>query len=227
VKQHDNHNKLQGDFWDTESMVFKECQRFINGINKYKASYESAHVADPMFLSKVMYYYNLTLSYHLHDECLVQEDFMAIRWELADLQKCHTKGLQGQFFQSLPQVLQAQTSKKCEIDQISEPALYSITPKGKEKGPLLPNPDQQSAMKLQPNENLNDIILRTQQMKLVPVWPGTKKSVCLNWHINGRRQEKCEHKDSHKPLDDRTLKQMGAFLKACRAAHKKVLNNKE
>lgn len=207
-------------------MVYKECQRFIKGIDEYEASYESAHVADPMFLSKVMYYYDLTL-YHLYDECLVQEDFMAIRWELADLQKCHTKVLQGQFFQSLPQVLQAPTSKKREIDRISEPAQRSITTKGKEKGPSLPNPDQQSAMKLQPNENFNDVVLRTQQMKLVPVWPGSKKSVCLNWHINGRCQEKCERKDSHKPLADRTLKQMGAFLKACRVAHKKVLDNKE
>jgi hypothetical protein len=41
---------------------------------------------------------------------------MAIRWELDNLHKCHTKVLQGQFFQSLPQVLQAPTSKKREID---------------------------------------------------------------------------------------------------------------
>jgi hypothetical protein len=227
VKQLGNHNKLQGDFWGTESMIYKECERFIRGIEEYEASYESAHVADPMFLSKVMYYYDLTL-YHLYDECLVQENFMAIRWELADLQKCHTKVLQGQFFQSLPQVLQAPTSKKREIDRISGEPLRSITaPKGKEKGPSLPNPDQQSIMKLQPSESFNDVVLRTQQMKLVPVWPGSKRSVCLNWHINGRCHEKCDRKESHKMLTDGTLKQMGAFLKACRAAHKKVTDARE
>ena len=35
VKQLDNHNKLQGDFWGTNSMVYKECQCFIKGIDKY------------------------------------------------------------------------------------------------------------------------------------------------------------------------------------------------
>jgi hypothetical protein len=52
-------------------------------------------------------------------------------------------------------------------------------------------------MKLQPSESFNDIVLRTQQMKLVLVWPGStqqmklvlvwpgsKRSICLNWHIN-------------------------------------------
>jgi hypothetical protein len=229
VRQLDNHNKLQGDFWGTDSMVYKECFRFIRGIEEYEASYESAFVADPMFLSKVMYYYDLTL-YHLYDECLVKEEFLEIRWELADLQKCHTKVLQGQFFQSLPPVLQAPSGKKREIDRISIDADKPRIPnaKGKEKGATLPNPDQHSSLKLQPSENFNDVVLRTQQMKLVPVWPGTRKSVCLNWQINGRCHEKCERKDSHKPLlAEGTLKQMGVFLKACRAAHKKVLDNKE
>jgi hypothetical protein len=131
VKQLNNHNKLQGDFWGTESMLFKECQRFIQDIDEYEASYESAHAADPMFLSKVMYYYDLTL-YHLYDECLVQEDFMAIRWELADLQKCHTKVLQGKFFQSPLQVLQAPSSKQ-------RPAPFP-GPQRKGKRPNAPKP---------------------------------------------------------------------------------------
>jgi hypothetical protein len=47
AKQLNNYNKLQGDFWGKESMVHKECDCFIHGIEDYDANYESAHVADP------------------------------------------------------------------------------------------------------------------------------------------------------------------------------------
>jgi hypothetical protein len=227
VKQLDNHNKLQGDFWGEDSMVYKECQRFIRGIDEYEASYESAHVADPMFLCKVMYYYDLTL-YHLYDECLVKKEFMEIRWELADLQKCHTKVLQGQFFQSLPVCLQSPPSKKREIERISDGRKPEGFPKAQNpNGPHLPNKDQHSILQLQTGENFNDVVLRTQQMKLVPDLPGTKTRVCLNWHINGRCHDNCERKSSHKILADGTLKKMEGFMKACRVAHKKVIDNKD
>jgi hypothetical protein len=225
IKQLDNHNKLQGDFWGTESMVFRECNRFIRGIDDYEASYESAHVADPMFLCKIMYYYDLTL-YHLYDECLVKEEFLDIRWELADLQKCHTKVLQGQFFQTLPPVLSA-PSKKRALEEISVDPKIRPPPIKNPKGPSLPNKDQHTILQLQNGEDFNNVVLRTQQMKLVPAFPGTKTSVCLNWHINGRCHENCERKGSHKSLANGTLKQMEAFLKACRVAHKKVDADKE
>jgi hypothetical protein len=77
VKQLDNHNRLQGNFWGKESMIYKECDRFIHGIDKYDTCYKSAHVADPLFLAKVMYYYDLTL-YNLYDKCLVKEDLFSI-----------------------------------------------------------------------------------------------------------------------------------------------------
>ncbi len=46
VKQLDNHNKLQGNFWGKKSKIDKECDRFIHGIDEYDTCYESAHVAD-------------------------------------------------------------------------------------------------------------------------------------------------------------------------------------
>jgi hypothetical protein len=226
VRQLDNHNKLQGDFWGTNSMLYKECNRFIRGIDEYDTSYESAHFADPMFLVKVMYYYDLTL-FNLYDECLVKEDFFAIRWELTDLQQCHTKVLQGQFFQSLPPVLQAPASKKRPSSEMDDENPITKPPIKNPKGASRPNPDQHTILQLQTGEDFNDVILRTQQMKLVPNLPGTKSSICVNWHVNGRCHDNCERKSSHKILPDGILKKMEGFLKACRSAHKKVAANKE
>jgi hypothetical protein len=177
MRQLENHTKLQGGFWGTESMVFKECDHFIRGIDKYDTSYESTHVADPLVLAKVMYYYDRKL-FNLYDECLVKEDFMSIRWELMDLQQCHTKVLQGQFFQLLLPVLQAPASKKHTIAVIDDDEPTKIK---NPKRPHCPNKDQHSILQLQEGEDFNNVILRTQQMKLVSNLPGSKSSIwCVN-----------------------------------------------
>jgi hypothetical protein len=64
IPQLENHNALQAGFWGKTSMIHLECAKFIKGIDKYDAVYESAHVHDINFLAKVMYYYDLML-YHL------------------------------------------------------------------------------------------------------------------------------------------------------------------
>jgi hypothetical protein len=173
-------------------MVYKESDHFIRGIDEYDANYELAHVIDVIFLTKVMYCYDLTL-YNLYEECLVKTDFLAIQWELADLQQCHTKVLSGHFFQTLPHILKAPTHnrKKRNITAVDDmdkpnPALVKNP-----KDPHLPNKEQHPSLQLQPSDNFNNVVLRTQQMKLVPNFPGTKTSICVNWHASGRCHRNC------------------------------------
>jgi hypothetical protein len=104
IRQLENHNALQSNFWGKTSMIHLECAMFIKGIDKYDAVYKLAHLHDTHFLVKVMTYYDLTL-YCLYEECLMKEDFTNIHWELSDLQSAHTKVLCGQFFQNFPPTL--------------------------------------------------------------------------------------------------------------------------
>jgi hypothetical protein len=164
--------------------------------------------------------------YNLYDKCLVKEDFFAIRWELADLQQCHTKVRQGQFLQSLPPFLQAPTSKKCSIRAIDKDRPTPIVPRNP-KGVHRPNKEQHSTLHLQFSEYFNDVVLRAQQIKLIPNLPSTNNSICVNWHVNGRCHNNCECKNSHKNLPIDIVKGMEVFLKVCRVAHKKVIENKD
>ena len=200
-------------------MMFKECDHFIRGIDEYNRCYESAHVVDVMFLAKVMYYYDLTL-YNLYDECLVKPDFFAICWELTDLQQCHTKVLQGQFFQSLQPCLKAPASlKRSNLSMDEDHGKLLGPPLTKNpKGSYHPNMDHHAVLRLKNGKDFNDVVLRTQQMKLVPDLPGTNTIVCVNWHVNERCHDICERKASHKMLPSVALQKMEAFLKACRIA---------
>jgi hypothetical protein len=94
------------------------------------------------------------------------------------------------------------------------------------KGTQLLNPAQQRTLTLEPNEPFNEVILRTQQLKLVPNWPSSRQSICLNWHINGRCNALCDRKASHKSLPNEVLAKAEIFLKAARAAHRKGLEKK-
>jgi hypothetical protein len=229
IRQLANHNALQGDFWGAKSMIHQECKKFIDGIEEYDAVYESAHVHDPLFLSKIMYYYDLTL-YRLYEECLIKEDFADIRWEMSDLQAAHTKVLCGQFFQNLPPTLQPpkQTwvtpgDTKRQHPEIDPTRNVKQRPP---RGTDLVNTTQHKTLMLQPSESFHDVVLRTQQIKLVPNWPGSNQSVCLNWHIMGRCHANCDRLDSHGSLSATVATGLENFLKACRAAHKKTANAK-
>jgi hypothetical protein len=229
IRQLENHNALQSDFWGKTSMIHLECAKFIKGIDEYDAVYESAHVHDTHFLAKVMYYYDLTL-YRLYEECLVKEDFTDIRWELSDLQSAHTKVLCGQFFQNLPPTLlpPAPTHQHDPVEgKRKRPPTTGSTSDvpGRDvrqrppKGTEFTNQKQPHELKLHPSEPFHEVILRSQQLKLVPVWPGSRHGVCLNWHINGRCHDNCDRQTSHTELPTETLKGMVAFVKACRHAH--------
>jgi hypothetical protein len=222
IKQLTNHNALQGDFWGKESMIHIACNQYIQGLHDYETVYEAAYMSDPMFLTKVTYFYDLTL-YRLYEECLVKTSFHEIRWELADLQKAHTKVLCGQFYQMLPPNLMPPPAKKRTVpDADSPPDVRLKHPRGTQ----LVNQHQHKTLLLEPNEPFNEVILRTQQLKLVPNWPSNKQSICLNWHINGRCNALCERKDSHKKLPNEVLTKAEGFIKAARTAHKKGLEKK-
>jgi hypothetical protein len=223
-----NHNALQGDFWGPESMIHLECKKFFSGIEEYDAVYASALVHDPLFLSKIMYYYDLTL-YRLYEECLIKEDFYDIRWEMSDLQAAHTKVLCGQFFQNLPPALQPpkpahishanpQDTKRIHQDRDPTRNVRQRPPRGTD----IFNTGQHKLLMLHTNESFHDVVLRTQQIKLVPTWPGTNQSVCLNWHIMGRCHDNCDRRDLHKDLPTPVSNGLKTFLKACRASHKKT-----
>jgi hypothetical protein len=224
IRQLQNHNSLQSDFWGKRSMIHLECAKFIKGIEEYDSVYESAHVHDARFLAKVMYYYDLTL-YRLYEECLVKEDFCDIRWELSDLQSAHTKVLCGQFFQNLPPTLlpppkeQKQdhdTRRKRSNGAISDGAIRDVQQR-RPKGAELTNTHSHSELKLHPSEPFHNFILKLQQLRLVPAWRGSSRGVCLNWHINGRCHDNCERKASHTELHPDTFHGMLTFVKACRA----------
>jgi hypothetical protein len=228
TRQLANHDALQGDFWGADSMIHLECKKFISGIEEYDAVYESALVHDPLFLSKIMYYYDLTL-YCFYEECLIKEDFCNIRWEMSDLQAAHTKILCGQFFQNLPPALQPpkpahiphnnhQDTKRIHQDRDPTRNVRQHPPRGTD----IVNTGQHKLLMLQTNESFHDVVLRTQQIKLVPTWPGTHQSVCLNWHIMGRCHDNCERSGTHKRPPAPIATGLVTFLKACRAAHKKV-----
>jgi hypothetical protein len=217
IKQLTNHNALQGDFWGQDSMIHIACAEYIKGLHDYETVYEAACMSDASFLAKVTYFYDLTV-YRLYEECLVKSSFQDIRWELADLQKAHTKVLCGQFYQNLPPNLLPPPTKKRVLPDADVPPDVRIK---QPKGTQLVNQHQQKTLMLEPNEPFNEVILRTQQLKLLPNWPSNKQSICLNWHINGRCNALCERKGSHKSLPAEILGKAEAFLKAARAAHKK------
>jgi hypothetical protein len=226
TRQLANHNALQGDFWGLTSMIFLECKKFIAGIEEYDAVYESAHVHDPLFLSKIMYYYDLTL-YRLYEECLIKESFADIRWEMSDLQSAHTKVLWGQFFQNLPPALMPPppraphvSSGEVKRQNQSHDATRNVRHRPP-RGTDITNAVQEKTLMLQPNEPFHDVVLRTQQIKLVPNWPGSNQSVCLNWHILGRCHDNCDRKESHGALTAPVATKLATFLSACRTAHKK------
>jgi hypothetical protein len=70
-------------------------------------------------------------------------------------------------------------------------------------------------------EPFHEVMLRLQQLKLVPAWPGTNHGVCLNWHINGRCHDNCHRQTLHTDLPAETLKGMITFVKTCCTAHSK------
>jgi hypothetical protein len=217
IKQLTNHNALQGDFWGKDSMIHMACNQYIQGLHDYETVYEAAYMSDPMFLTKVTYFYDLTL-YRLYEECLVKTSFQEICWELADLQKAHTKVLCGQFFQTLPPNLMPPPAKKRTVPDTDSP--HDVRMK-QQRGTQIVNQNPHKTIMLEPNEQFNEVILRTQQLKLVPNWPSARQSICLNWHVNGRCNALCNRKDSHKKLPNEVLTKAEGFLKAARAAHRK------
>jgi hypothetical protein len=227
TRQLANHNALQGDFLGPTSMIYLECKRFIAGIEEYDAVYESAHVHDPLFLSKIMYYYDLTL-YRLYEECLIKEAFSDIHWEMSDLQAAHTKVLCGQFFQNLPPALQPPPPKLAHVssgETKCQNQASDATRNVRHRPPRntdITNAGQEKTLMLQPNKSFHDVVLCTQQIKLVPNWPGSNQSVCLNWHIMGHCHDNCNRKDSHGPLSAPVATRLETFLSACRSAHKKA-----
>jgi hypothetical protein len=113
-----------------------------------------------MFLTKVTYFYDLTL-YCLYEERLVKTSFQEIRWELADLQKAHTKVLCWQFYQMLPPNLMPPPVKKRMVpDTDSPPDVRLKQPQGAQ----LVNQHQHKTIILEPNEPFNEVILHTQQL---------------------------------------------------------------
>jgi hypothetical protein len=222
IKQLTNHNALQGDFWGKESMIHTACGQYIQGLHDYETVYEAAYMSDPSFLTKVTYFYDLTL-YRLYEECLVKMSFQDIRWELADLQKAHTKVLCGQFFQLLPPNLLPPANKKRITPDSDSPPDVRLK---QQKGTQLLNSQQHKTLSLEANEPFNEVILRTQQLKLVPNWPNNRQSICLNWHINGRCNALCDRKASHKALPNDVLTKAEGFIKAARLAHKKGVDKK-
>jgi hypothetical protein len=224
IKQLTNHNALQGNFWGKDSMIHKACNTYIQGLNDYETVYKAAFMSDPAFLTKVTYFYDLTL-YRLYEECLVKTAFTDICWELIDLQKAHTKVLCGQFYHMFPPNLMPPAGNKKRIvpDTDSPPDVRVKQPKGTQ----LVNQFQHKTMMLDTNEPFNEVILCTQQLKLVPNWPNNRQSICLNWHINGHCNAMCARKESHKQLPNNILSKAEGFLKAARAAHKKGTGEKK
>jgi hypothetical protein len=83
------------------------------------------------------------------------------------------------------------------------------------------NARQHASLKLKPSEPFHEVILRSQQLRLVPNWTGSNVGVCLNWHINGRCHDNCDRQVSHNELPPAILTGMTSFVTACRNAYTK------
>jgi hypothetical protein len=204
-------------------MIHKACKTYIQGLHDYETVYEAAFMSDPSFLTKVTYFYDLTL-YRLYEECLVKTAFTDICWELVDLQKAHAKVLCGQFYQMLPPNLMPPSgNKKRGVPDAGSPLDVRMK---QQKGTQLVNQNQHRTMMLEQNELFNKVILRTQQLKLVPNWPNNRQLICLIWHINGHCNALCARKELHKKLPNDILTKAEGFLKAARSTHKKGAKKK-
>jgi hypothetical protein len=237
IKQMKNFSKCLDSIIHPDSMLAVNFKGFIRNVEENEESYESCQAMDALFCLKLLYKVDMIRN-RICQQCLVNEDFLNVDWNRADFYQIHAAVLDGNFSQLLPSNLSipdstATSNSPGKRNKAGQPPTSDDSPgssskkaksdpkvqtkDAKEKGNLVVNTDWADSLKLTASENYHALLLKTNQLRLMPKSPGTDIPICGNYHISGRCYSACRHKGSHQKLTPELLKETEKWLKKCRS----------
>jgi hypothetical protein len=228
-----------------DSMVATNLRGFIQNIEDNEEFYEGIQAGDPLFCLRLLYKVDMVRNRIFH-QCLIQENFDSVDWNICDFYKIHASVLDGSFVQLLPCNLdipnangtaaskragrsnhqtdsdgdeppQKRTKRQSQrSEQSSAPSI-----RGREgKGNQVHNAEQSPALKLKEDERYGELIMKPQQLKHLPKQPHSSNTICANYHVLGHCTTNCPRKDSHGKLSTDLQHATEAWLRKCRDAYR-------
>jgi hypothetical protein len=162
-------------------------------------------------------------------QCLIQENFNGVDWNICDFYKIHSSVMDGTFQQQLPNNLSipdSTASSSTKRNRATDSDSEEPTPKKAKrqpqvrvkegKGMQVHNADQSSVLKLKSNESYSKLGMKPQQFKYFLKQPNSTSSICANFHILGHCHANCQQKDSHNKLPTELQRAAEAWIKKCR-----------
>jgi hypothetical protein len=233
IKQLKNFSKCLSAMIHDDSMLSVNLQGFIKMVEDHEETYESNQSMDSLFCLKLIYKVDLVRD-RLFKECLIQDNFNDVDWNICDFYRIHSSVMDGTFQQLLPMNLgipdstaapkRQKTTYPADTDQ-EEPnqkrakrSQQSSTVRPKDsKGNQVHNSEQSPILKLKSDESYAELIMKQQQLKHLPKMTNSTNSICANFHVLGHCHTNCQRKESHKQLSSDVQRAAEDWMKKCRS----------
>jgi hypothetical protein len=232
IKQLKNFSKCLSAMIHEDSMISVNLHGFIKMVENHEETYESNQSMDSLFCLKLIYKVDLVRD-QLFKECLIQDNFDDVDWNICDFYRIHSSVMDGTFQQLLPMNLGIPDSTATPKRHKATPATESdheephpkrtrrsqqsstVRPKDT-KGNQVHNSDQSSVLKLKHDESYAELVMKQQQLKHLPKMQNSTNSICANFHVLGHCHTSCQRKESHQKLSPEVQRAAEGWIKKCR-----------